>query len=124
MIWVDDKPVVLAEGDVPIHREPALAGTRMTGADVTQLQQFLVSQGYDDEGRLHVDGEFGTTTRDAVKDWQAASGLPETGRVDASQLVFSPAPSTAGVGRSCRHVVRGADGHRGDRHGHDRHEHP
>jgi hypothetical protein len=92
LIWVDDEPVVLAEGDVPMHRELALAGTRMTGADVAQLQQFLVSQGYDDEGRLEVDGEFGTTTRDAVKDWQVASGLPETGRVDGSQLVFSPTP--------------------------------
>ncbi len=92
LIWVDDKPVVLARGDVPIHRELALTGTRMTGADVTQLQEFLVSQGYDDEGQLTVDGEFGTTTRDAVKQWQEASGLPDTGRVDASQLVFTPAP--------------------------------
>jgi peptidoglycan hydrolase-like protein with peptidoglycan-binding domain len=92
LIWVDDKPVVLAQGDVPMHRQLALASPHMTGADVTQLQQFLVSQGYDDEGLLEVDGEFGTTTRDAVKDWQDASGLDDTGRVDGAQLIFSPSP--------------------------------
>jgi peptidoglycan hydrolase-like protein with peptidoglycan-binding domain len=91
-IWIDDKPVVLAQGDVPMHRELALSGTHMTGADVTQLQRFLVSQGYDDDGGLEVDGEFGTSTRDAVKEWQDASGLDDTGRVDTSQLVFSPTP--------------------------------
>lgn len=103
LVRVDDRPVTLAEGDVPLYRELALrststrdeAGDRvglMTGDDVRQLQRFLLDAGFDDDGRLADDGEFGPTTERAVEDWQRAVGHPATGRVDGRQLVFSPQP--------------------------------
>jgi hypothetical protein len=92
LVWVDNRPVFLAEGTLPLYRELALASPRLTGFDVVQLQAFLLAAGFDDDGRLVADGEFGPATRNAVKDWQDAVGLPVTGQIDGSQLVFSPTP--------------------------------
>lgn len=92
MIEVAGKPVYLAEGEVPMYRELALTRSHMKGEDIAQLQRFLLAAGFDDDGRLEVDGDFGTSTRRAVKDWQEAVGLDDTGRVDTSQIVFSPTP--------------------------------
>lgn len=92
LIEVDGEPVYLARGDVPMYRELALTGTYMEGEDVVSLQRFLLAAGFDDDGRLEVDGVFGPSTRRAVKDWQEAVGLDETGRVDPKQIVFSPTP--------------------------------
>jgi hypothetical protein len=90
LIEVGGEPVFLAEGDIPMYRELALTGDHMEGEDVAQLQRFLLAAGFDDDGRLEVDGDFGPSTLRAVKDWQEAVGLDETGRVDGSQIVFSP----------------------------------
>lgn len=102
LVEIAGKPVFLAEGDVPMYRELALTGSHMKGEDVAQLQRFLLAAGFDDEGRLEVDGVFGPSTRRAVEDWQETVGLDDTGRVDPSQIVFSPTrlriSSTARVG--------------------------
>jgi hypothetical protein len=90
LIEVGGEPVFLAESDIPMYRELALTGDHMDGEDVAQLQRFLLAAGFDDDGRLEVDGDFGPSTLRAVKDWQEAVGLDETGRVDGSQIVFSP----------------------------------
>jgi len=110
---VDDKPVTLAEGSMPMYRELHKANTRgrdangdrlelLTGDDVAQLQQFLVTEGFDADGKLVVDGEFGGYTEKAVKAWQESVGLLVTGRVDSTQLIFEPEPirlsSTSRVG--------------------------
>jgi peptidoglycan hydrolase-like protein with peptidoglycan-binding domain len=92
LIEVGGGPVFLADGEVPMYRELALASTHTTGDDVAQLQRFLLAAGFDDDGRLVVDGDFGPSTRSALKDWQESLGLEETGRVDASLMVFSPTP--------------------------------
>ncbi|MCP3935682.1 MAG: peptidoglycan-binding protein [Actinomycetia bacterium] len=103
LIRVDDRPVFLAEGAMPMYRELSKVDTRrrdqngdrlqlQTGDDVVQLQRFLASAGFDAEGELESDGEFGATTEQAVKDWQDAAGLEVTGRVDRAQLVFSETP--------------------------------
>ncbi|MGZ0193324.1 MAG: peptidoglycan-binding domain-containing protein [Acidimicrobiales bacterium] len=98
-VRVDNRPVTLAAGTTPLYRELRVVGSserdeagdrlgHQTGDDVAQLQQFLVDEGFDDDGRLEVDADFGPSTKRAVQDWQEAVGHPATGRVDRSQLVF------------------------------------
>lgn len=50
-----------------------------SGADVTALQQMLVSQGYLTMPAGVAYGYFGALTKSAVARWQAANGLPATG---------------------------------------------
>ena len=94
LIWLGTRPIFLAAGDVPVYREMFYGRDRdkelQSGDDVRQLQEFLLEQGFNDKKRLTVDGEFGPNTQRAVKAWQKENGLPETGRVDRSQLVFHP----------------------------------
>lgn len=90
IVRVDDRPVTLARGTMPMYR--ALYKGDTEGRDVTQLQAFLLSEGFDAGGRLEIDGEFGGNTEKAVKAWQDAAGWPDTGRVDNAQLVFEPQP--------------------------------
>ncbi|MPZ88134.1 MAG: hypothetical protein GEU81_08675 [Nitriliruptorales bacterium] len=103
LIRIDDKPVVLARGDMPMYRELAKVDTssrddagnrrkRQTGDDVAQLQRFLLDAGFDANGRLAADGTFGGVTESALKDWQKAVGLGVTGKVDSAQIVFAPQP--------------------------------
>lgn len=102
LLRIDDQPVHLAQGAMPMYRELLKVDTRQRdengdrlalqrGFDVAQLQYFLLEAGFG-VGSMDVDGEFGTTTEAAVKEWQTAVGLPATGRVDDTQLVFSPEP--------------------------------
>lgn len=99
LLRVADRPVTLAQGAQPLYRELRRVSTSerdaanekiglQTGADVEQLQAFLVDAGFDDNGRLEVDGEFGLSTERAVKAWQREVGHPATGKVDGAQLVF------------------------------------
>jgi len=102
LVRIDNAPVILVEGGFPLYRELALTSPLQIGYDVLQLQHFLLAAGFDDDGDLAADGEFGTSTRNAVRDWQESLGVAETGRVDASQVLFSATPlrlaSTARVG--------------------------
>lgn len=103
LVRIDDKPLTLAEGVMPLYRELRLVdtagrdanGNRLTlqsGPDVSQLQAFLLDAGFDAKGKLENDGEFGRNTERAIKAWQESAGLDVTGRVDSSQLVFEPEP--------------------------------
>lgn len=102
LVSVDAKPLFLARGGMPMYREleevdrsTQADGTRsklMAGYDVAQLQQFLLEAGFNAGGRLKADGTFAATTTTAVKAWQKSVGLAVTGRVDNTQLVFSPEP--------------------------------
>ncbi|MEM8746389.1 MAG: peptidoglycan-binding domain-containing protein [Actinomycetota bacterium] len=99
IVRVDLTPTFLAEGNLPMFRElkktpdRRVAGQRyMTGYDVGQLQAFLIDAGFDDDGEVTVDGTFGPATERAVKAWQKAYGIEETGRVDSTQVLFSPTP--------------------------------
>lgn len=78
------RPVVAASGVVPSFRDlmPGVAG-----ADVAQLQEMLVALGYYDAG---IDGEYGSTTRRAVEDWQRALGVEPDGVVGRGDVIYIP----------------------------------
>jgi peptidoglycan hydrolase-like protein with peptidoglycan-binding domain len=98
VIWINTRPLFFAEGTLPLYRElqratirrPGVKAHPLSGDDVAQLQRFLLSQGFDDKGRLEEDGVFGKETERAVKDWQKANDLDQTGTVTGAYLVFSP----------------------------------
>ena len=92
LIEVDNRRVFLVEGDVPMFRDLELASPRIEGGDVAQLQRFLISQGFDRDGTLEVDGVYDSVTRRAVLDWQEATWQPETGRITLADMVFHPTP--------------------------------
>ncbi|GIH78435.1 efflux RND transporter periplasmic adaptor subunit [Planobispora longispora] len=86
LLKADREPVVLMYGKLPLYRE--LRQGVSDGPDVEQLERNLKALGYGDD--LTVDDHFSYATRLAVEEWQDDRGLPETGRVDASQVVFLP----------------------------------
>ncbi|MEM9467498.1 MAG: peptidoglycan-binding domain-containing protein [Actinomycetota bacterium] len=103
LVRIDERAVFLAEGEMPMYRTLERVDTRqrdennrrltlLEGPDVIQLQTFLASAGHDADGRLEIDGVFGSSTEKAAKAWQDANGLSPTGRVDSGQLVFTAEP--------------------------------
>lgn len=78
------RPVVAAEGDVPMFRD---IGAGTSGSDVRQLQGMLSSLGYYG-GALDGKAENGTTT--AIKAWQRALGVEQTGAVSLGDVIFVP----------------------------------
>jgi len=92
LVTVDNEQVYLAEGGMPMYRDLRLESPRLEGYDVAQLQLFLITLGFDDDGAMTADGVFGTTTRNAVRDWQDSRGVDDTGVVSRQELVFNPTP--------------------------------
>jgi multidrug efflux pump subunit AcrA (membrane-fusion protein) len=66
---VNQRPVVIAQGDVPMFRT---VGPDSAGADVAQLQEMLKALAYYSGA---VDGRLGQGTTAAVKAWQKSLGL-------------------------------------------------
>jgi hypothetical protein len=88
-LWrIDDEPVVLMYGSVPAYR--ALEQGVSNGPDVTELNENLIDLGFDPYGAIADDESFGEATTAAVKRWQKANGLPETGEVELGRVVFAP----------------------------------
>lgn len=79
MISYDDQPTPKPEPE-PIGDRDLRNGDE--GPDVKQLQENLISLGFDC-GRWGADGEFGDCTEMAVEAFQRAYKLPETGVYDA-----------------------------------------
>jgi peptidoglycan hydrolase-like protein with peptidoglycan-binding domain/multidrug resistance efflux pump len=63
------------------------------GADVLQLQEALISLGYDADGELEANGTFTPETTQAVLAFQTAAGLETDGVVDFGEIVFLPGPA-------------------------------
>ncbi|WP_432085923.1 peptidoglycan-binding domain-containing protein [Streptomyces sp. bgisy095] len=82
---LNDKPVTLLYGPVPMFREMK-AGDR--GSDVLQLERNLRDLGYG-EG-LYVDTRYDEATEDAVERWQKSLNRDATGRVGKGDVVFQP----------------------------------
>lgn len=80
---VDDKPVVLLNGTLPLYR-PLAPGT--VGADVRQLEQNLAAFGY---RGFTVDTRYTSGTAAAVRKWQKALGLHPTGRVELGRVAVA-----------------------------------
>jgi peptidoglycan hydrolase-like protein with peptidoglycan-binding domain len=102
---VDGKPVPLLYGRLPAWR--ALSVGVDDGPDVRQLEQSLVALGYDPDRAVTVDSHFTWATRAAVRRWQEALGLEETGSVQPGDAVWQPGPvrvasRKAAVGDSAR----------------------
>ena len=57
------------------------------GRDVEQLERNLVELGHDPQG-MTVDETFDADTAAAVRSWQEALGLPETGAIEPGDAVF------------------------------------
>lgn len=92
------RPTVIAAGTVPSFRDLSAGAT---GPDVRQLQDLLTSLGHLPAGS--VDGEFGAATARAVKAWQGALGLPKSGIVLASDVVYTPSlPARVLLGEGVR----------------------
>jgi peptidoglycan hydrolase-like protein with peptidoglycan-binding domain len=78
------------------------------GADVRQLEENLVALGHA-PADLVVDDEFDASTTAAIKAWQEAQGVDETGVVRPSDVVFAP-----GDRRVSSHVAVVGDAPQGD----------
>ncbi|WP_254878914.1 peptidoglycan-binding protein [Streptomyces sp. NA04227] len=85
---VDGAPVVLMKGNRPLWRD--LGPGVGDGADVKQLKGNLVALGYADGLGLAVDEKFTPGTATAVKRWQKALGVKETGTVVLGSVVMLP----------------------------------
>lgn len=80
---VDNSPVVLLYGTLPMYRTLA---TGVEGADVKQFEQNLAALGY--KG-FTVDDEYTSATAAAVKKWQGDLGLTKTGTVEPGRVVYA-----------------------------------
>ncbi|MFS1301372.1 peptidoglycan-binding protein [Streptosporangium longisporum] len=88
LLRIDRRPLTLMYGQVPLYR-PLRSGVD-DGPDVEQLERNLRALGYGED--LTVDEEFTSATSWAVQKWQRDRGLPQTGAVDAAQVVFLDGP--------------------------------
>ncbi|MER6098051.1 peptidoglycan-binding domain-containing protein [Streptomyces sp. NPDC001728] len=82
---LNDKPVSLLYGPVPMFREMK-PGDR--GSDVLQLERNLRDLGYG--AGLHVDTRYDEDTAAAVTRWQKFLNREPTGRVGRGDVVFQP----------------------------------
>jgi peptidoglycan hydrolase-like protein with peptidoglycan-binding domain len=87
-LWrLNNLPVVLMYGSIPAYR--ALAEGVSDGPDVAELNDNLIALGFDPYGAIGDRGHFGEATAAAVRRWQAANGLHETGEVELGRVLFA-----------------------------------
>ena len=84
VVWINEVPVFAAVGQVPMYR-PLQRG--VSGTDVAQLQEFLVSRQL--LGSEQVDGTFGSATSRAVGDLYSAYGV-RMNSIPMSGILFLP----------------------------------
>lgn len=86
---MDAKPANIVKSKWKYYQCYTVKGAKRTyyakgdyGIDVLYIQNFLKWYGY----KIGADGDFGANTENAVKKFQKAAGLKETGRVDAATI--------------------------------------
>lgn len=84
---VDNRPIVLFSGALPAWRDFSEGMT--VGPDVQQLEENLRSLGYFAGEPNQV---FRADTIAAIKKWQKAVGLEQTGTIELGRVVFGPGP--------------------------------
>jgi peptidoglycan hydrolase-like protein with peptidoglycan-binding domain len=85
---INNTPVVLFYGSLPAYR--TLKEGVSDGPDVAELSENLIDLGYDPYGAIADLEAFGEATATAVKRWQEAEGLKQTGAVELGRVVFAP----------------------------------
>jgi peptidoglycan hydrolase-like protein with peptidoglycan-binding domain len=92
LLMVDNQPVQLFYGNLPAWRD--LSTGVDDGPDVRQLEQNLAALGYDPDHQMTIDNHYTWATAEAVKRWQQARGLDQTGTfTTAIPAVFLPWPA-------------------------------
>jgi multidrug efflux pump subunit AcrA (membrane-fusion protein) len=89
LYWIDGRPVPLLYGAMPAFR---VMRQGVSGADVRQLEQDLIALGDASAANLAADGDFTSADAAAVRRWQAALGVAQTGAVNLGDAVFLPGP--------------------------------
>lgn len=90
--WVDNQPVVLLYGELPMWREMR---DDTEGPDVLQLETALTALGYNEsESLMNVDETFTGATASVVETWQEAIGGEGDGVVGIGDVVFVSGPVT------------------------------
>lgn len=91
---VDDRPVVLLLGGLPLYRPlsdaPGPDGKRLRGADVDLVAANLAALGAWDGPTSGA--TFTHALARAVRHWQTSLGRPATGAIDPADVVVAPAP--------------------------------
>jgi peptidoglycan hydrolase-like protein with peptidoglycan-binding domain len=85
---IDGQPVRLLFGAQAAWRR--LARRVLDGADVRQLKRSLMALGFTAYGALTVDDHFDWATAVAIKQWQRANGVAQTGVVPLGSVAFLP----------------------------------
>jgi peptidoglycan hydrolase-like protein with peptidoglycan-binding domain len=89
LLAVDNQPVQLFYGTKPAWRDLQVGVD--DGPDVKQLEQNLAALGYDPDHQITVDNHYTAATKAAVKRWQKARGLAQTGTFTTTMpAVFLP----------------------------------
>jgi peptidoglycan hydrolase-like protein with peptidoglycan-binding domain len=84
----DGSPVVLFYGAIPAYRDFRLGMS--DGEDVKELERSLLALGYGSPSNLVASGHFDSFDVAAVKRWEKAMGLAQTGVIGLGQVVFLP----------------------------------
>jgi peptidoglycan hydrolase-like protein with peptidoglycan-binding domain len=88
-LWrVNNEPVTLMYGSVPAYR--TLKEGASKGPDVVELNQNLIDLGFDPYRAITDHEVFGEATAAAVRRWQKANQLPQTGAVELGRVLFTP----------------------------------
>jgi peptidoglycan hydrolase-like protein with peptidoglycan-binding domain len=89
LLAVNNQPVQLFYGPKPAWRD--LAEGVDDGPDIHQLEQNLVALGYDPDHDITIDNHYTWATKAAVRRWQRARGLSQTGSfTTAMPAVYLP----------------------------------
>lgn len=91
---VDNRPAVLFVGDTPTYRKLDAPGIK--GPDVKVVNQNLAAMGYLGQAAGRMD-TFTAASQAAIRKWQKALKVDETGILDLPDVVVLPAPVRVGT---------------------------
>lgn len=93
LLWLDQRPLVLLIGEIPLYRT-LTAGVE--GDDVAQLERILTELGFGDVDGFVVDGDYDSATIVAVAAWQSSIGADPDGVVNLGDVHVSAEPVRIG----------------------------